>query len=405
MNSQNMDAIVDQEYDIKPYTKARPIFLGAAIFEAGQGGIARVARMTAKTLVASGYDIETLSLLDDRPVRFGKHKIHMARGSQLRFAAHCHVAAIKAQHFIYDSSGVARAHASLGRLRRPYAVWMHGIEVWQGLKRSSHAALKAADLRIANSKFTLNKYLELHGDLANAQICWLATEEDDPPAAMPDFSGPPTVLILGTIDGSLPYKGHVELVSCWRAVASAVPDARLLIAGAGSGLANLIASAKASGVPNNIEFTGFVREQDLPSLWRRTHVFAMPSRNEGFGIVYAEAMRHGVPVIASVHDAAQEINMHERTGYNVDLDRRGELAESLISLLRSPDLIRKMGQAGHERWRECFRFSAFHRRLAPIIQGFVGGMDSRPPLRQLTKPGCEIAEPTEEASANRSDFR
>jgi phosphatidylinositol alpha-1,6-mannosyltransferase len=82
-------------------------------------------------------------------------------------------------------------------------------------------------------------------------------------------------------------------------------------------------------------------------------------------------MRYGLPVIASVHDAGQEVNVHDVTGRNVDLDRRGELEENLITLLRSPDLMKRMGQAGHERWRENFCQSAFRRRLLPIIAEFV----------------------------------
>jgi glycosyltransferase involved in cell wall biosynthesis len=45
----------------------------------------------------------------------------------------------------------------------------------------------------------------------------------------------------------------------------------------------------------------------MVALWRRAHVFAMPSRGEGFGLVYIEAMRYGVPVIASIHEKRAEM--------------------------------------------------------------------------------------------------
>jgi phosphatidylinositol alpha-1,6-mannosyltransferase len=97
----------------------------------------------------------------------------------------------------------------------------------------------------------------------------------------------------------------------------------------------------------------------------------MPSRQEGFGIVYVEAMRHGLPIIASVHDAGQEVNMDQVTGFNIDLDRPGELAERVILLLRDANLAQWMGIAAAARWREHFAWTAFRKRLEPILAEFL----------------------------------
>jgi glycosyltransferase involved in cell wall biosynthesis len=82
----------------------------------------------------------------------------------------------------------------------------------------------------------------------------------------------------------------------------------------------------------------------------RAHAFAMPSRQEGFGIVYVEAMRYGLSVTASVHDSGREANLAGAIGFNVDLARRHELSERLIRLLGDIDLAESMGQAGFRRW-------------------------------------------------------
>ncbi len=177
--------------------------------------------------------------------------------------------------------------------------------------------------------------------------------------------------MLARIDSTESYKGHRELIAVWPKIVSAVPRARLLIAGQGSGLEEMKRTARASGAASHIEFVGFMPERELPALWQRAHLLAMPSRKEGFGLVYVEAMRYGLPVVASVHDAGQEINVDGVTGRNVDLDRPGELEETLVALLRSPDLMKRMGQAGHERWRTHFRRSAFRRRLQPIMADYI----------------------------------
>jgi phosphatidylinositol alpha-1,6-mannosyltransferase len=94
----------------------------------------------------------------------------------------------------------------------------------------------------------------------------------------------------------------------------------------------------------------------------------MPSRGEGFGLVYIEAMRQGVPVIASIHDGAREVNVDGETGYNVDLDQSGELTARLITLLSHPVLRHRMGAAGQQRWHEHFRLACLRSRLLPLIE-------------------------------------
>jgi phosphatidylinositol alpha-1,6-mannosyltransferase len=109
----------------------------------------------------------------------------------------------------------------------------------------------------------------------------------------------------------------------------------------------------------------------MPAVWTECNVFAMPSRGEGFGLVYIEAMRHGLPVIASVHDAAPEVNLDGVTGYNVNLDRPDELGDRVIHLLRDEDSAARMGDAGRRRWAEHFRYSAFRDRFLPILTDFL----------------------------------
>jgi phosphatidylinositol alpha-1,6-mannosyltransferase len=179
------------------------------------------------------------------------------------------------------------------------------------------------------------------------------------------------VLILGRIDEGGGYKGHRELIASWSKVMSAVPDARLVVAGKGPGLELLQKEAAGSSAAEHIVFRGFVAEQQMNALWAETSVFAMPSRGEGFGFVYIEAMRQGLPVIASVHDAGSEVNVDGQTGYNVNLDREGELAERIVHLLRNPDHAAQLGNQGRARWHEQFRYSAFRERFLPILREFL----------------------------------
>jgi phosphatidylinositol alpha-1,6-mannosyltransferase len=347
------------------------ILYGATHLAPGVGGIARVARMTARALIERGQVLDIVTLIDREPVEIAGLQARRARGSRLAYLALCQLAARRASRAVYDSVGMARAHPRLATRRVPYATWIHGIEVWYGLHADRRRALAGSSLVLANSRFTLAKLEARHGPLERAKVCWLATEDDDAPAAGADFEGPPLVLSVGRIDADQDYKGHRELVAAWPKVVAAVPEARLVLAGGGTGVEAIRALARSSPAATSIDVQGFVPESEIPSLWRKAHVFAMPSRNEGFGIVYAEAMRCGLPVIASVHDGGREVNIDGETGYNVDLNRPAELTERIIALLRDRDLLRRLGAAGLSRWHAHFRYSVFADRLASCMQGFL----------------------------------
>lgn len=328
--------------------------------------------MCARALIESGDDTELISFLECMPTQLAGRNVRACRGSKALFTALIHLSTITRNRVLYDSVGPARAHPRILWLRRSFALWIHGLEVWESLRTDHARVIGRADRIFVNSGFTLERYQEKHGPLPKARVCWLATEQDEPPRERATFTGPPTALIVGRLDATQGWKGHAELIGCWPEVVAAMPGARLVIAGGGTGLAAMRDMARASSVASSIDVPGYVPEAEMPALFERAHVFAMPSRQEGFGIVYVEAMRHGLPVIASVHDAGQEINVDCETGFNVDLERRHELSERLIYLLSDPDRAVAMGQAGFRRWQQNFTYSSFADRF---LAYWRGGLD------------------------------
>ena len=239
------------------------------------------------------------------------------------------------------------------------------------LRPEHRTVFRKAKRVLVNSRHTLARFADLHGDLPQAVVCPLATEEDDAAERVRASGGPPTALIISRIDASEGYKGHSELIDAWPAVMTQVPDARLVVVGGGSGLPSLREKVREAGLDGNIIVEGFVPDADMPRHWAQADVFVMPSRGEGFGLVYIEAMRHGVPAIASVHDAGAEVNRDGITGFNVDLDDPRALPDALIAILANPDRGRAMGEAGLALWHKEYRFSAFADR-------FLAAMDLQP---------------------------
>jgi phosphatidylinositol alpha-1,6-mannosyltransferase len=345
------------------------VLLSAQTLVSGNGGICAVARMTASAL-ASRCGIEALACQDAADHRIGAIPVRAFRNRRVQFLLANLAASQRATRVIYDFAGTARAHVELPFRPRPYAVWVHGLEIWRGSPPKYLRAVSGAGLVLANSAYTLSR---ADGSLPNdveVVICPLATPQDDPPVMLGPSDGPPTVMLLGRAD-ELFAKGHDVLIEIWPHVVSAVPEARLLLVGGGTMLHKVRELAAASPARHAIEIAGFVSDEELDAYWRRASVFAMPGFTEGFGLVYIEAMRRGLPVIASTEDAGQEVNVDGATGYNVSCKDKARLTDAVVSLLRDRNLARDLGAAGHQRWRTHYTFSAFSARFAAATRRFL----------------------------------
>ena len=347
------------------------VVLAAESFAAKASGVGRVARLM-KRVFSERYPAQGMcvgvALGDSNPPADASLDVFSCKDNRLRFVTELQRKGLLARRVVYDSLSMARAHFMGPASFRPALAWMHGIDVWEHARDIHLRVARSIDLLVTNSDYTLRRASALHPKLERSKVCWLGTETDQPADPLPDHRHPPTVMILSRID-ERSYKGHDALMEVWPSVLERVPDARLLVAGSGPGIQNL--QQRAASL-RQIEFLGYVQESAIPALWNETDVFAMPSRGEGFGLVYIEAMRQGKPVIASRQDAGQEINVHGETGYNIDLDRPSDLADALVHLLMDHEHSLAMGRAGQERWQRFFSWRAFRSRFIDLIdrEGF-----------------------------------
>lgn len=349
----------------------RRVVIACESLIAGNGGIARVDRMIAR-------------IFREEPERFapefhvfrdscGSEDIRCYGGSRFRFTLGLWRAMLRPGLVFYDAAYYAKIHRRWPRSnRRPFMIFLHGIEVWEKARAGSIAACRRADALVANSRHTRDRAERLHGAFARARLCWLGTETSEPVAgAGCPPAGPPVVLAVGRMETRENYKGHRELIDAWPAVLARFPDARLKIVGRGSLLPELQRLAAERQVAHRVDFAGFVPESEMAACYAGATIFALPSRGEGFGLVYVEAMRHGLPVIASVHDAGAEVVEAGRTGLLANLDTPGDLAGKVCHLLAQSEEARRMGLAGRERWQAHFTFDAFRGRFLSVWDEFA----------------------------------
>lgn len=100
---------------------------------------------------------------------------------------------------------------------------------------------------------------------------------------------------------------------------------------------------------NNVQLLGTLHGSDLARRYTSSHLLAVPSSYEGFGIVYLEAMGFGLPALASTAGAAHEIITHGRDGFLVQPGDMDAIAEHVHELTTDRQKLSRMSLAAIER--------------------------------------------------------
>lgn len=119
---------------------------------------------------------------------------------------------------------------------------------------------------------------------------------------------PENKFILLTVRRLVARMGLENLIEAMPKVLNFNPDVHLVIAGKGYLRERLEKSASGLNVSNNITFTGFVKDEDLPLYYRASDLFVLPTKAlEGFGLVTVESLASGVPVLGTAVGSTVEI--------------------------------------------------------------------------------------------------
>ena len=213
-------------------------------------------------------------------------------------------------------------------------VFLHGIEAWRRQDWLTRKLLRGVDLFLSNSDYTWSRFVSTHPEVANTAHRSLHLGIGAPlKAAIPRPVCPPAVLMISRLLRSEDYKGHRTLIAAWPRVLKRIPDAELWIAGEGDLRTDLEITAKNLGLANHVRFWGKISEDEKEALLTRCRCLALPSRAEGFGLVYLEAMRMGRPCLVSTTDAGREVVNPPEAGLAANPDDPQELANSVCRLL------------------------------------------------------------------------
>lgn len=230
-------------------------------------------------------------------------------------------------------------------LRLPYTVVIYGKEVWEPLPEREQRALRQADWIWANSRYSRDRACIANGlDPARAFMVPCAVDGDrfspgpaDP--ALVDAYGLANCRVLMTVarlwSGDI-YKGVDVTIRALPAIAAAEPTVKYLVIGRGDDQPRLAALAEELGVSDRVVFAGFVPTEALVAHYRLADAYVMPSQ-EGFGIVYLEAMACGLPVLSGDQDGSADPLQDGRLGWRVPHRDPAAVATACIEMLAGHD--------------------------------------------------------------------
>jgi phosphatidylinositol alpha 1,6-mannosyltransferase len=218
--------------------------------------------------------------------------------------------------------------------RKPFVahVWGTDMELARRAPALARRVLKSARLVIAPSAALAEEARRL-----GAEDVRVIPSGVELPPEVGEEAEPPEILYAGRLS---PEKGVRELL----AAADGLP---LVVVGDGPLRAE---------VPGAL---GFLPHDELEQRYARAAVVACPSHREGFGVVCAEAMAHGRPVVAGDVGGLRDLVVHEETGLLVPPGDVAALREALSRLLGDAGLRRGLGDAGRARIAEHFTWQRF----------------------------------------------
>jgi phosphatidylinositol alpha-1,6-mannosyltransferase len=347
-----------------------PNFVGADGVSALSREIARA--LPPPTAVLSLHDAGVAS--GDLPTDL---EMYGAGGNRARFLAAVAATSLRcssATEIVCSHLHLAPAAAMLAWRGGHLTIVLCGIEAWVPLRTAEVWALDRAAL-VAISHHTVGRFKEVNPMFASTDVvvCHPGVPESPSRRSHGARAGGSAALIVARMSAAERYKGHDALLDLWPGLLAHRPDARLMIAGDGDDRHRLESRAQSLGLSHAVSFAGRVSDARLHELYDECRFLVMPSRDEGFGLVFLEAMRAGKSCIGG-RGAAAEIIDDNVTGLIVDPGSPGsslELAAAVCRLFDEPDTCCRFGAAGRERFLSTFTDVRFQSR-------FVQAMERRP---------------------------
>ncbi|SIQ00640.1 Glycosyltransferase involved in cell wall bisynthesis [Rhizobium sp. RU35A] len=263
----------------------------------------------------------------------------------------------------------------LARLLNPrlkICLFVHGVEVWNDpvyrRKRVYEPLLlKAVGMVASVSRYTAD--IMAREFSVNTQKFRIFPNAVDALAEdiVPPAAGAPVVLCVTRMAVHDHGKNVDKVLRAFKLVLERQPEARLEIVGDGVLKPELVALAESLGIQTSVTFHGRVSDAVLDDCYRRASCFVLPSSKEGFGIVYLEAWKYGLPVICGTQGASKEVVSDRQDGFVIDPSDVPALAAAMETLVGDRQRAAAMGQAGKQKLQSRYLNAHFRANLEQLL--------------------------------------
>jgi asparagine synthase (glutamine-hydrolysing) len=291
--------------------------------------------------------------------------------SKLRYVWQCYANAQPTMTLLVGHlslAPVAWLLRGIGRISS-YVVIIYGIEAWSRRPWLERVCLVSADAIIAITKFTATTCAQANGADQSKFLIIPPCIVDRPvaPSTSLELKGKFRILAVGRQDKSERYKGYETLIDAVERLARNNKGVQLHLVGNGDDHARLQTVVEQRGLGPSITMWGSLADAELEAAYASCDIFALPSKKEGFGIVFLEAMRHSKPCIGGDHGGTPEVVNDGTTGFLVDYGDVTGLYKALQVLYDDTALRHKMGVAGRKRFEDNFTFDVFRARYVSAM--------------------------------------
>ncbi|MFT3766849.1 MAG: glycosyltransferase family 4 protein [Minicystis sp.] len=272
--------------------------------------------------------------------------------------------------------GLARAIGAMSVLN------VYGVEVWTDLNRVRAASLRRSDWVVSDCHNTRD-YIVAHALRVPERMVvhWDCVDlarfsPGDPGDVLARYGIPSafdgtTVLTLGRLSPAARYKGYDRLIEVLARLPAGVA-ARVVIAGDGPTRPELSAQAARLGVQDRVLFTGSIREEDLPAIYRACDVFSLithagPGAGEGIPLTPLEAAACGKPILVGNQDGSREAAEDSVSGFVLEPFDLQAIADRLTLLAQDPALRARMGAAARARIEREHGYERFRERVRSLL--------------------------------------
>ena len=272
-------------------------------------------------------------------------------------------------------------HAAMllsAELGLPYVVSVHGLDAFstnqvagragEWCRRISQRVYRSSCRVICISEHVREQVLAGTGPGCRTSVVHNGVDAE---MFSPGSEATPDELMVLSVGNLILIKGHDVLIRAFAALAHDFPALNLEIIGEGPERAHLQALARQLQIADRVRFLGHQSRQEVAAGMRRCTIFALPSRYEGLGCVYLEAMSVGKPAIGCRGQGIAEIIQHGSNGFLVGPDNEKELTLALAMLLRDEPRRRSLGAAARDTVLERLTLAHQAERLLRIYRESV----------------------------------